>query len=201
MNDCRVLLIGGTSHAGKSTLAQSLAAQIGWRHISTDKLARHPGRPWQVPPQVVPPHVVEHYQNLSIDELIADVLRHYRENVWPLIENILTTCAMDLSSDRLVIEGSAVLPERGATLPFKNTAAVWLTANHELLAQRIYTESQYATKTLSEKALIDKFLLRTWRFNDIIREDVNRLGLTNLVVDEASHLDDLIAACRSLIDR
>jgi 2-phosphoglycerate kinase len=204
MDNCRILLIGGSSHVGKSTLGQSLATQLGWSYLSTDRLAgapRHPGRPWQAPPQTVPQHVADYYQNLSVDELVADVLRHYRENVWPLIENIVTTCAMDLSTDRLVLEGSAILPERIMTLPYKNTAAIWLTASREFLAQRIYTESQYAAKSPPEKALIDKFLQRTWQYNNLMLEDVKRLGLASLVVDNASHLDELIIACRSLINQ
>jgi 2-phosphoglycerate kinase len=200
MDDCRVFLIGGTSHVGKSTLGQSLAARLGWSYLSTDKLARHPGRPWQSPPQTVPQHVAEHYQTLSVDELIADVLRHYRGNVWPLIENIVTTRATDLSTDRLVLEGSALLPERIATLPSPKIVAIWLTASHALLAQRIYAESQYAAKSRPEKALIDKFLQRTWRYNDLMLEDVKRLGLASLVVDDASHLDELIATCQTLIN-
>ena len=199
MDDCRILLIGGTSHVGKSTLAQSLAAQLGWSCLSTDRLARHPGRPWQVPPQTVPQHVADHYQTLSVDELVADVLRHYRENVWPLIENIVTTRAEDLSTDRLVLEGSAILPERIVTLPTKNTAAIWLTASREFLAQRIYTESRYAAKSPPEKVLIDKFLQRTWQYNDLMLEDVKWLGLASLVVDDASQLDELTGACRTVI--
>jgi 2-phosphoglycerate kinase len=46
INETRVILIGGSSHVGKSTLGQSLAAKLGWSYCSTDKLARHPGRPW-----------------------------------------------------------------------------------------------------------------------------------------------------------
>jgi len=201
MLDYRVLLIGGTSHAGKSTLAQTLADRLGWSCLSTDTLARHPGRPWQVPPRTVPEHVVAHYQNLSLDELIVDVLRHYRQNVWPLIEHIVTTRATDLSTQPLVLEGSAILPDCVAALPFQNVAAVWLTADRDLLAQRMRAESQYATKSPSEKALIDKFLLRAERVNDLTLEDVNRLGLNSLVVDDASDLDGLVATCRALINR
>ncbi len=46
INETRVILIGGSSHAGKSTLGQAIAAKLGWSYRSTDKLARHPGRPW-----------------------------------------------------------------------------------------------------------------------------------------------------------
>src|SRR5687767_6850308 len=97
----RVILIGGSSHVGKSTLAQSLASELGWSYRSTDKLAKHPGRPWRTPPKTVPEHVAEHYLTLSVEELIADVIRHYRDNVWPLVEDIVTSHATNLSSDRL----------------------------------------------------------------------------------------------------
>ena len=198
-NDCRVLLVGGTSHAGKSTLAQALASRLGWSDLTTDKLARHPGRPWQVPPLTVPPHVAEHYRSLPVDELIADVLRHYRQTVWPLVEEIVTARATDPSTDRLVLEGSALLPDRFVTLSYPNVTAVWLTAGREFLAQRIYAESRYDTKSPPERLLIDQFLRRTWKFNDLMRSEVERLGLASLEVDENTRLDDLIAACQSLI--
>ena len=44
--DTRVILIGGSSHTGKSTAAREIAGRLGWSHLSTDSLARHPGRPW-----------------------------------------------------------------------------------------------------------------------------------------------------------
>lgn len=57
----KVILIGGALHAGKSTLAKTLALKLGWRYVSTDSLARHPGRPWKPKPNRVPDHVAEHY--------------------------------------------------------------------------------------------------------------------------------------------
>lgn len=40
-----ILLIGGTSHTGKSTLAAAWAEAHGARVVHTDLLKRHPGRP------------------------------------------------------------------------------------------------------------------------------------------------------------
>ena len=57
MRTVAVVLIGGTSHVGKSTVARALATSLGFRHVSTDRLARHPGRPWTT----TRPHVREHY--------------------------------------------------------------------------------------------------------------------------------------------
>src|SRR5215468_118437 len=59
-----VILIGGTSHTGKSTVAKRIAERLGAICVSTDSLARHPGRPWPAAREV-PPHVVEHYLQLG----------------------------------------------------------------------------------------------------------------------------------------
>ncbi|MBW4621734.1 MAG: hypothetical protein KME17_20510, partial [Cyanosarcina radialis HA8281-LM2] len=147
LGDRRVLLIGGSSHVGKSTLARSLASHLKRDYCSTDKLARHPGCPWRAKPQDIPERVADHYRSLSADELIEDVLAHYRKNVWPLIEDIVTFHATDPSSEKLVMEGSALLPELVITLNFDNIAAIWLAASNEFLTQRIYAASQYETKS------------------------------------------------------
>jgi 2-phosphoglycerate kinase len=193
----RVFLIGGSSHAGKSTLAQLLASQLGWSYRSTDKLARHPGRPWQARPKQVPEHVADHYLSLSADELITDVLRHYRDNVWPLIESIVTFHATDFSTDRLILEGSAILPELVVTLTPNSIAAIWLTASNEFFEQRIYSSSQYETKSPREKKMIDRFLERTWLYNERMMDTVRRLGLVSLDVENASDVNELTGKCLS----
>jgi 2-phosphoglycerate kinase len=179
----RVILVGGTSHLGKTTAAQSLASMLGWKVASTDKLARHPGRPWQRLPFVVPPHVSDHYRNLVADELIASVLAHYR-SMWPTVENLARTHAKDAKAERLVLEGSAVLPEHASALRARNIAAVWLTGNDRLLQLRIYRESGYATADQWSKFMIDKFLERSRRFNKIILDGVREYRLPRVDVTE-----------------
>ncbi len=199
LGEHRLFLIGGSSHVGKSTLAQSLASHLRWNHCSTDKLARHPGRPWQAKSKDIPKHVADHYQLLSADELVEDVLYHYRKNVWPLIEDIVTSHATDASSEKLVMEGSALLPELVTTLNFDNIANIWLTASHEFLRQRIYAASQYETKSSYEKMLMDKFLERNCLYNQRIMDAVNRLGLVSLDVENASTTDELVSICLSAL--
>jgi 2-phosphoglycerate kinase len=193
----RIFLIGGSSHVGKSTIAQSLASHLEWNFRSTDKLARHPGRPWQAKPKEVPKHVADHYLSLSADELITDVLHHYRENVWSLIKNIVTFHATDASADKLVIEGSALLPELVMTLGFKNISAIWLTASNEFLRRRIYTASQYETKSPYERMLVDKFMERNLLYNGRIMDAVNQFGLAYVDVEAASNVDELMDMCFS----
>ena len=198
-NEHRVFLIGGSSHAGKSTLAQSLASRLGWHYQSTDKLARHPGRPWQEKPRAVPEHVANHYLSLPADALIADVLRHYRDNVWPLITDIVGSHTTDEPADKLVLEGSALLPALVATLDMNNVAAIWLTASNERFKQRIYAESRYTTKSPRARTMIDKFLVRTRLYNAQMMAAVNRLGLVSIDVEKASSIDELASVCLSAL--
>jgi 2-phosphoglycerate kinase len=191
----KLLLIGGVSHTGKSTLAQSLVSHLNWNYYSTDKLARHPGRPWRSESKEIPKHVAEHYQLLSADELIEDVLNHYRNNVWPLIKDIIISYPTDTSSNKVVMEGSALLPELIINLIFDNISSIWLTASNDFLKQRIYTSSQYETKSTYERMLVDKFWERNCLLNDRIIDVVDRLGLMSLNIEETSTLDELMHMC------
>ena len=168
----RVVLIGGTSNAGKSTVAGEVAARLGFACRSTDLLARHPGRPWRTAEREVPPHVAEHYATLPVDELIASVLAHY-ERLWPRVEELVRT------ADGLVLEGSALWPARVATL---DAPAVWLTADATVLRDRIHTAGDHAGATADERALVDKFLARTLRYQELVLADVTRLGLPSVDV-------------------
>ena len=194
----KVILIGGSSHVGKSTLSESLAATLGWTHLSTDSLARHPGLPWRPAPEKVPEHVAQHYLSLSVDDLIDDVLRHYKVNVWPKVEAIIASHTKDPSTTGIVVEGSALWPEFATNLDFQKTAAIWLTATEELFRQRIHTNSLYTSKTPRERKMIDKFLQRTLAYNIRMVEAVNRHGL-NLVDVTHSNVTQLTKKCLSTL--
>lgn len=191
----RVLLIGGSSHAGKSCLGQLISAHLGYDYCATDKLARHPGRPWRSTSDAVPIHVVDHYQSLSANELVTDVLAHYRDNLWPLVQNTVTTRARDISTSQIVVEGSAILPELVVTLGLSNIAAIWLIASNRFFKQRIYEGSRYTTKSAFDKKLIDKFLERTCTYNEWIVNEVKRLGLVSVDVESMSDMDELLGMC------
>jgi len=95
---------------GKTSLAESMAKRLERTHLSTDSLARHPGRPWpNAVRSFVPEDVADHYLSLTVEELIMDVMRHYR-GMWPGIKTPITENAADLVTDRLILEGSALWP-------------------------------------------------------------------------------------------
>ncbi len=195
----RVILIGGTSHAGKSTLAGHLAGRLGWACRSTDKLARHPGRPWAVAPNAVPPHVRDHYLGLSSDEQITSVLAHYR-TMRPLIEAVVAEHAGDLSTPPLVLEGSALLPETVAALRLPGISASWLISDDGLITARILAESRYDEADAAGRLMIDKFAERARRFNRLMSEQVAKVGLTLIPVTSGATLETLTEQCLQIGD-
>ena len=197
--DLKVILIGGSSHVGKSTVSESLAAVLGWDHVSTDSLARHPGRPWKPAPEKVPDEVAKHYLYLSVDELVEDVLRHYRINVWPKVKAIIASHSADTSTTGLVLEGSALWPELVASLDFDRIAAVWLTASEDVFRQRIHFGSLYSTKSPRERMMISKFLERTLTYNSRMVDAVSQHGFI-LVDVQQSDVMELTERCLSHLD-
>jgi 2-phosphoglycerate kinase len=202
INETRVILIGGSSHAGKSTLGRSLAAKLGWSYRSTDKLARHPGRPWvSANGKAIPEHVAKHYENLSVDALFLDVLSHYEKNVLPQVEAIVCSHVSDLSTECLILEGSALWPGFIANLVSTNgVKAIWLTASDQLFRDRIFSESNFYYVNEDEKYLIQKFLERTLLYNKSMRKEVERLGFICIDVEFTSILDELSKKCMELME-
>lgn len=179
MRDVRVVLIGGTSNVGKSTVARALAERLGFECLTTDGLARHPGRPWRTPEWEVPAHVAEHYGSLTVDELITSVLAHY-DRLWPRIEELITTHAIEGRGTGLVLEGSALWPVRVARLQVPRTAAVWLTTDDAVVRARVHAAGRYEAATEAERRLMDKFLARTARYQTLMIDAVDRLGMDRI---------------------
>lgn len=189
MHDARVVLIGGTSNAGKSTVARAVADRLGFACLSTDGLARHPGRPWRTPEREVPAHVAEHYGSLTVDELITSVLDHY-ERLWPRVEELITAHAGGGGAG-LVLEGSALWPARVAELGVARTAAVWLVADGAVLRSRMYEAGGYDEASDQERHLADQFLARSERYQALMVDSLTGLGLDRIDVGEAPSVAEL----------
>ncbi|MCB1103140.1 MAG: 2-phosphoglycerate kinase [Opitutaceae bacterium] len=196
-----VLLIGGSSHAGKSTLAQGVAARLGWDCQSTDSLARHPGRPWNHTTGVVKPHVVEHYATLQPEALLADVLAHYERNVLPLVGTIIRERLQSPAQPGLVLEGSALWPDFADRLLLDpRVAAIWLTADDAVFTHRLHAESRRGEATADGGALIDKFLARTLLYNQRMLVSCHQRNLPIFKTGAQFAPDTLLVSCLSLLE-
>jgi len=192
----KVMLLGGTSHTGKSTLAGQLADALGWRLLSTDQLARHPGRPWRDDGSRIPEDVVHHYADHSAGELVDAVTRHYRDNVWPIVAAIARSHVNNPFDPGLVLEGSAVLPECVVTACLERTGWVWLHAPEPLVTERILTSSGHAERSADQQQLIERFLARTLEFQRQLATAAQQHGMPQVDAADPALLEKLLAWSR-----
>jgi 2-phosphoglycerate kinase len=179
----RGVLIAGTSHVGKSTLAARIAAARGCPVIATDKLARHPGRPW---PQI-PDAVAEHYTRLS-PEAIYWFLRVHHENMRPRVEALIREA---VTQGFFVFEGAALRPEFIAPLAFPDVLQVCLYAEPAFLRARILAESQYDQCDGAQKVWIESFLARSLTDNAALLDGARQHGFTCIDASDTAALEVL----------
>ncbi len=152
------ILIAGTSHVGKSTLAGQLSERLGWEAISTDSLARHPGRPWLG----IPGPVEEFYQELSPDS-VHWFLKVHHQNIWPMIRTMIKS-RLDAGTPT-IFEGAALRPEFMAPLLGGAVAGVFLHAGNDFLLQRMRAEARYDEAGPRDRQIMNAFMERSLREN------------------------------------
>jgi len=179
------LLLTGTSHVGKSTCAAAVGAALGWPVLSTDALARHPGRPWMG----VPEAVLEFYHRMS-DDAVHWFLKVHHENMRPIIATRMKE--MREVGCGFILEGAALRPEYHAGWEMEDALALCLRAEPDVLRTRIRASSDYARQDDLMRLAIDKFTERSLRENDALAEAAVRVGVS--VVDVTNTADaDLLA--------
>jgi len=187
----RAILIGGTSHVGKSTLAETLAARLGWQHTSTDSLSRHPGRPWRKKGKV-PPDVQSHYLSHRAEELVDEVLRHYHDNVWPIAKALIQSRISNPYDTGIVLEGSAIWPDSVVNACFEKTVSVWLTATKDVITDRIHRNSDYHQRSEQDRLMIDRFLHRSLLYDEQLTQAAKRSEQRCVDVSETGPADQLL---------
>ncbi len=186
----RCILITGTSHTGKSTLARRLSQQLGWKVISTDQLARHPGRPWPQPRL----QVAEYYTKLT-PQTTFWFLKVHHENMWPQLEGMIGTVAE--KGQGLVMEGCALRPELMARLNTPDCLRVCLHDDPAELSARIHWASAYETRPPDIRACIDAFVERSLLDNEA-QVEAARAHQIQLIRTTDSEAVDLF--CQSVTD-
>jgi 2-phosphoglycerate kinase len=178
------LLLLGTSHVGKSTCARGVGSAIGWSVISTDKLGRHPGRPWTG----VPDPVTEFYLRLT-DDAIHWFLRVHHENMRPVIKE--TIKAASEAGDGFILEGAALRPEYLPDWEIGEALVICLHAERDALRERIERESIYSQQSDQTKIAIDKFVERSVRENEALVKAAIRHKVLLVDVTDLKNVDRL----------
>ena len=194
----KVILIGGTSHVGKSSFGEVLAAHLGFNLLSTDQFARHPGRPWRDDDSELPIDVSSYFSLHEDNVLLSDVFTHYQDNVWPIVHAIITTRINNSFDGPLVLEGSAILPYLVAEFSGKPVQALWLVADSDLLISRIHDNSDYHNRNESEQLLIDAFVRRSLAFDAKLRALLSAEGESFIhATDDLSYQEHAISLEKS----
>ena len=180
-----VVLIGGASHTGKSMIGRQLADRLGWAHVCTDDMARHPGRPWGDAPDAV----AELYRTVSAATLHW-LLRIHHQNIWTSIE--LKLAEARLGARPIVLEGNALRPELLKRHVLPGTEAICLVGSDALLRDRIWTSSGYPETTEDHRRQIDAFVGRTLIDNRAMRDAANKNGILALSVDDTNAVGDWV---------
>ena len=178
------LLLLGTSHVGKSTCARGIGNAIGWPVISTDKLGRHPGRPWTS----VPDPVIEFYLRLT-DDAIQWFLRVHHENMRPVIHE--TIKAAREAGGGSLLEGAALRPEYLSDWEIGEALVICLHAERDALRERIERESAYSQQSDRMKIAIDKFVERSVRENEALVKTAIRHKVLLVDVTDLKNVDRL----------
>lgn len=176
------LLITGTSHVGKTTLATLLAEKVGYETYHTDKLGRHPGRPWPK----MRNFIEDYYSSLQASTVFKLLLIHH-QNMWPNIQSLIESKAF---REGAILEGSALRPEYIHSQIGPTLKGVCLTADELFISNRIRKSCKYETLSVAHQKVVDGFVERSL-LDD--REQVLRakeLGIRCLKVDEPGILED-----------
>lgn len=180
------ILIAGTSHVGKSTLAGLLSEKLGCEAISTDSLARHPGRPWPG----IPAPVEDYYTQLSA-ETIHWFLKVHHQNIWPLIRSLIDNTSG--TGNPAIFEGAALRPEFISPLLGGTVAGVFLHAGNDFLLERMRSHAQYDDATASQRQIMDAFIERSLRENTEMLASAQQHRVPVVDVTKPQALETLVA--------
>lgn len=179
MNDFRVLLIGGPPGAGKTTLARSIGASLGFLSTTVDDLVAtarmltdsrsHPA----LHPMRGVGHL-EYFTSSSRDRLIADAVA-LQDLMWPALQGVIQRHVAEKYP--IVMDWWLFDPDRVATETDRAVRSVWLHVDPNALDRRERSVTDFRSGSINPERMHDNFMHRSlWR-NQMIFERATALGL------------------------
>jgi 2-phosphoglycerate kinase len=194
-----VILIGGASGAGKTTLASALASRLGSDSMSADDLfiaAKTFTTPHTHPGMHVMnvPNYIDYFTNSTVDKLTADATEQHQA-FWPVIERVIRFRLLEHRP--IVIDGWFFRPKWISELNLDNVRSFWLVADSQVLEKREREQGTWERSSNPEQ-MIQNHLGRSYWYNDLIRRQAEELGSEILHQDGTVSVDSL---CDTIVDR
>jgi len=183
----KVILIGGPPSSGKSTLARTIAARLGYGCISTDDIGVS-ARAMTTAESYPSLHSMDssnhrdYFIDNSAEWLVEDMMRGHAE-LWPAIEAIIEEHTIGYASDPIVIEGMALWPERVAALEYPGIASFWLGMSTDELEARTRERVEFDYEPDEAREVTAKFITRNVIWNGLMQDAVAKIGMN--IVDTA----------------
>jgi 2-phosphoglycerate kinase len=199
-NLSRVLWIGGSTCAGKSTIADRIAERRGLRIYHVDEYeqahaARAVAAGLPVYERWTAMSLSERWAHSTVEELVADTLALSEERLRLILE--------DLAAEEAVVEGFQVYPWLVAPLLDSPRKAVWLVCTPEFRRVthlgRAHAWVTPAKTDDPERAQANR-LERDDRIGDEIARRARELGLRVIEVDGSRSLDAIAAEAEAHLE-
>ncbi len=189
-----VRFLGGSSGAGKSTVASRLAAEYGLRVVATEPFSGYLAR---TTPAEAP--LLHAFAAMDMDErwvrrsprVMRDTFHGFHGETFPLVVDDLVALP---PSEPVLVEGFSLLPRLVAPLLTRPDQAVWLLATPEFRRAAFESRgstSDIAARTSDPERALANLLARDALFTEDLREEAQALGLRTIDVDGGSPVDEL----------
>jgi len=190
-----VYWIGGSSCAGKSTVARRIADQYGLHLYATDDvMAEHSRRskPEDCPllHQFIAMNMDDRWVNRSAAAMLDTFHWFQGEGFDMIIEDLLRIP----TSVRVIVEGFRLLPQLVKPVLSAPDHAVWLLPSPEFrlaaIERRGGSASGFLAKTSNPEKVLHNLLERDRMFTERLRQEIKDLGLPAIRVHSATAEED-----------
>lgn len=190
-----VYWVGGGSGAGKSTIARRLAKRYGLKLYATDEKIREHG--FRTPPAERPfscafaeMDMDERWVNRSPEEML-DTFHFFRGECFERIVEDL----QEATEAPIIAEGFRLLPYLVKPLLSEVNQGVWLLPTPEFRRAAFESRGELRTiagRTSNPERALQNLLARDALFTAHLREEIGRIGLLSIEVDESMSEDALV---------
>lgn len=162
----KVMLIGGSSRTGKSTIAAYLSLKTGHACISTDDIGAIVQTITGID-SLAGLNYLDYYTGAAKNQLIEDMQAYHCALLAPINTLIQRHAANDAP---LIIEGYALYPKDVSELPGDQVGRVWLVADQKLLKRRVLENRAFFRKAGDKRKVAENYLYRSLWHNKTIYE-------------------------------